>query len=353
MTLQANGTITIDDLSNEFKRMRNTRSSLSEFYRNGGRVPNAPQNTRIPTSGSISLNHFYSAQNEIQIVPPYDSRGIIFDFNLLSEFRRLYGEPPGAVNVRLINTSGGSMLASGLGYCCDLGAFPAGSQIIFENFGWIHGMGGFGGAPGQPGGGGGHAIFAGHAVYASCSVQIFNSGNIWAGGGGGGGGGNGGGGFYDTQYEEQLGQPGNFNIFNCDQNCRAQWGDTAYCAGGCGYYGNYGYLCTDCRRPASTRTYTNGGGGGGGGRGQGWDSAPSDGGSGANGDVNAGAGGQGGRGGDSGNFGAGGASGGAGNNGGGTGGGPGGPPGWAVNRGNVQSNVGIGNNPGATIRGTL
>lgn len=57
MTLPSSGTISLSQLQTEFGG--SNPISLSEYYRNGGLTTS--NNTGVPTSGTISLSHFYSA----------------------------------------------------------------------------------------------------------------------------------------------------------------------------------------------------------------------------------------------------------------------------------------------------
>ena len=57
MALQSSGTITIQDIADEFGGI--APHSLSEYYRNGIYVGSS--NTGVPTSGTISLSDFYGA----------------------------------------------------------------------------------------------------------------------------------------------------------------------------------------------------------------------------------------------------------------------------------------------------
>lgn len=63
MALQTSGTITLNDLRNEFGGDR----SLDDYYRGGGNVPNISQNNNVPTSGEIRLSHFYGATDGIPL----------------------------------------------------------------------------------------------------------------------------------------------------------------------------------------------------------------------------------------------------------------------------------------------
>jgi len=59
VALQSSGAISIQDLKTEFGDTGS--SSLSEFYRGGGLVPNTGTNIGVPTSGEIQLSDFYGA----------------------------------------------------------------------------------------------------------------------------------------------------------------------------------------------------------------------------------------------------------------------------------------------------
>jgi hypothetical protein len=60
MPLQTSGTISINDLRNEFGNTPG-QDGLNEYYRGGSYVPNIPQNNNVPTSGQIALSNFYGA----------------------------------------------------------------------------------------------------------------------------------------------------------------------------------------------------------------------------------------------------------------------------------------------------
>tara|TARA_B100002019_G_scaffold292144_1_gene314360 strand:+ start:2080 stop:2694 length:615 start_codon:yes stop_codon:yes gene_type:complete len=61
MTLQSSGAISINDLVGEYGG--SAPHSLSEYYKGGGLVGNHSNNPNVPTSGTISLNNFYGANN--------------------------------------------------------------------------------------------------------------------------------------------------------------------------------------------------------------------------------------------------------------------------------------------------
>lgn len=60
MPLQTSGTISINDIRNEFGDTPGD-DRLSEYYRGGTYVPNISLNNNVPTSGQIALSNFYGA----------------------------------------------------------------------------------------------------------------------------------------------------------------------------------------------------------------------------------------------------------------------------------------------------
>ena len=61
MALQTSGTITLNDIRDEFNIIDSV--TLSDLYRGGGIVPNMATNSNVPTSGTIKLSDFYGASN--------------------------------------------------------------------------------------------------------------------------------------------------------------------------------------------------------------------------------------------------------------------------------------------------
>jgi hypothetical protein len=61
MALQTSGTITLNDIRDEFDIIDSV--TLSDLYRGGGIVPNTATNSNVPTSGTIKLSDFYGASN--------------------------------------------------------------------------------------------------------------------------------------------------------------------------------------------------------------------------------------------------------------------------------------------------
>ena len=66
MTLQSSGAISINDLVGEYGG--SAPHSMNEYYKGGGLVGNHSNNPNVPTSGTISLNNFYGANNTAPVV---------------------------------------------------------------------------------------------------------------------------------------------------------------------------------------------------------------------------------------------------------------------------------------------
>lgn len=326
--------------------------SLSQYYRGGGRVPNAPQNAAVPTSGTISLGEFYNTINVLTLT----ISGTVSNYNLYNEFVAKYGTPTAAVPVRLDITAGS--VVGGVGtYALNIGQFPAGTTIDIYNNGQILGYGGS-----ANGGAAGDAVYA---AYGGQTMRFYNqTGAVCYGGGGGGGhagtGGTGGGGSYQTT--ETRGPANASDLNDCNQLCARTYGAGCFCGAGCSMHIAQ-ITCTTCQQVVTH--YTSGGGGGGGGNGglgQGFNHGKTygeAGSPGSGGGTNAGAGGQGGTGGAGGDWGSvgdtgeTGRTGANGNNGAGqagTGGSPGGAGGRYYVRGGADFT--FTNNGGSTAGGT-
>ena len=350
MAIQSSGAISNQDLADEFGG--STPHALSEYYRNGGLVPG--NNTNVPESGTIALDDFYGAVNEIV----HTQSSSTTNMQLSSTFGSNWGS---SVPKRLIINSGVTVGATG-SYALRINGSMGGSLVI-QNYGSIQGQGGS-----ANGGDGGNAIQADQ----TSNVTIINEsgGQIYAGGGGGGkggsggtggrggNGGQGGGGQYTTTQHLGTGWDGGVN---CNDSCVSNaFGGGAYCqghqnscnqctSGNCNYDGSSdSWECTNCKRNNTYHTNGgsggaggNGGGGGAGGnggRGRGYNQSVHNGGGGSGG--SAGAYGSGGSGGGT-NAGSGGSGGQGGN--GGTGGTGGNGGDWGQNGGNGASG-----NTGAT-----
>ena len=170
MAIQSAGTITIQDIVDEFGG--STPHSLSEYYRNGGAVPG--NNTDVPTSGAIAISDFYSAVNEIGITATNGQTNL--------NLQTLYGSNwTTAVPKRLTVPSGVEIGATSGNYVITIPTSMGGSLII-DNAGT---MSGYGGSANSGAGGSVLGISSGN-------ITVNNTGTMRAGGGGGGQGGTGG-----------------------------------------------------------------------------------------------------------------------------------------------------------------
>lgn len=176
--------------------------AISEYYRGGPRVANAPVNAAIPTSGQIALSNFYGASNRIAI--PLPITGVTTSYNVYNNRGPTYvpGISDITVTVGPAGVVGGSVAAV---YAMLVpNEFSPTDTVNIVNNGIIAGAGGDGGlggaasstvypgfptnpvgpfaSPGANGVGGANGIFAGRPV------TITNNGTIAGGGGGGGGG---------------------------------------------------------------------------------------------------------------------------------------------------------------------
>lgn len=66
MAIKGSGPITINDVVVEFGGT--APHALNEYYKGGSNVPNTPTNSKIPTSGAISIGDFYGASKIIDLV---------------------------------------------------------------------------------------------------------------------------------------------------------------------------------------------------------------------------------------------------------------------------------------------
>lgn len=326
MTIKASGTISLLDIVDEFGG--DPPHALTEYYRGGGRVPDIPQNSLIPTSGTISLIDFYGAVNEI--VRTITTGGLKATFGAF--WRQNIPKRAiinGGVTRALLTIESGMK-----------------GTLVIDNYGEIQG---YGGSEGRKGG---------DAVIAySDNITINNHGAIRGGGGGGGRGGKGGQGKYAITLRDPgagdhyvQGRWGYFSfvtqhrregvlMWNGTTLARSPglFNSTSYTKGGWTY--RRGNVRSGTRPPQfgiyrtkGGTNYTNGGAGGRGGRGQGYGQGKQNGLSGRNGGRNAGRGGAGGNGGGWAQTGIRGRTGANGNSGGASQGAYGGSAGWAVQK---------------------
>jgi hypothetical protein len=169
-----------------------TSYALSQYYRGGAFVPNTPQNSKIPTSGSISLSQFYGASTAFIFTQTVVAAGgHATNYNLLTAALAagwISGSQPLTANITIAGVLGSTSTGT---YAFDTGTLPttAGTNsvvITINSGGYITGAGGNGNQTGT----------AGPAMIIRSPVTIVNNGVIQSGGvgGSGGSGGYGGGG---------------------------------------------------------------------------------------------------------------------------------------------------------------
>ena len=173
MAIKSSGSLSMTEIVNEFGG--SVPHSLSEYYRNGGRVP--ANNTSVPTSGTISIGNFYGAVNEIQ----YTISSNTTNFQLSSAYGSNWQT---AVPKRLIVNSGVTVGSSNGNPAMTIEGSMGGTLIV-QNTGSIQGTGGS-----ANGGNGGSAVRSDQ----NGNITFYNNsgGQVYAGGGGGGKGGTGG-----------------------------------------------------------------------------------------------------------------------------------------------------------------
>lgn len=292
MALQGSGAISFAQIAAEYGDSQ--PHSLSEFYRNGAKVPGHESiNSNVPTSGTIRFAQFYSTFDE-ELVELNNSTNI----NAQTAFGSSIWT--GSKRKRIIVPAG--VTIGGVG--ADALTVPGGmgGQLIITCRGSIQGYGGS-----ANGGTGGNAI----NIQQNGNFFIENYGTIYAGGGGGGQGGQGGlggsggsggqggsggtGGGGEYTQSTYRGHSNNYCVGTGwqshnspihDESCRNTFGSTAYCgSGGRTYGGSRGcpnnHICSDCYTTSTVNT--NGGSGGSGGNGGGGGSGGSRGSGGAGG----------------------------------------------------------------------
>ena len=189
MAIPGSGPLKISEIATEFGDT--TPNSMSEYYRGGSLVPDAPANTSIPTSGAIGIGDFYGATNRIAV--PLTISANTQNYNVYTQASASPLYTAGIADVTLTVQPGVVVGSSSTGtYALNVpNAFNAGDTVTIVNNGTVIGRGGNGGGGGtlpSPGGGGGGG---GNAVYVNFATTITNNGTLAGGGGGGGGGGSG------------------------------------------------------------------------------------------------------------------------------------------------------------------
>ena len=182
MALTGSGTISLSDIRDEFSPGSNTPVSFNDYYRGGSKIrANAGNNTatnlaaNVPTSGTISLNNFYSQargwQKTFSSNATQQSGTGVFGSDYSVDYPKYI----------LINAGVTVYSASTSSPALDLASGGTGSITVTNN-GNLYGQGGAAGSNG------------GTALKADVAVTLVNNSgaNVKGGGGGGGNGGSGG-----------------------------------------------------------------------------------------------------------------------------------------------------------------
>lgn len=199
MTLQASGVIDFSDIQTEFGGT--DPIGISEYYRGGGRVPNHPNNTNIPTSGAIKISNFYDTSNAYRVSVTISSSNT--NVSLASLLNPTTYSVPYIVELT-INAGVEITSTSTSTPALDIGTgWNAGTIINIRNYGTIAGKGGAGGNggaayqsiyysdPGASGASGGPGLQIPNPASTTVNLYNYSTGIIGGGGGGGGGGGSG------------------------------------------------------------------------------------------------------------------------------------------------------------------
>jgi hypothetical protein len=164
--------------------------SLNEYYRGGGRVPNIPANSAIPTSGTIAISNFYGSTARSTVTLTISANS--YNYNVFTNASASPAYVAGITDV-VVNVNSGILVgstATGTYAMSVPNGFNASDTVRINNSGLIYGCGGGGGtggltgAAGSAGGAGGNALFIGRAT------SINNLSTVAGAGGGGGGGSN-------------------------------------------------------------------------------------------------------------------------------------------------------------------
>ena len=175
MAIQASGAISLANVQTEFGGANPI--SLSEYYRNGAYV--SPNNTSVPTSGTITLSNFYGGVKQFEYTISSNTQQLTINSTWLTGVG-WNGTAPVIINI-----------GSGVYVWSDsvsIGGLTIATPLTLNNYGYIIGRGGNGArGGGNTGQAGGPAL-----VSSTGSITINNMSGAFIAGGGGGGGANGG-----------------------------------------------------------------------------------------------------------------------------------------------------------------
>ena len=193
MALQASGSISASQISNEFGQTTNISFGAYRVSQSVGTLSNLPLDTGIPQSGSISFSDFYSKR--LNIVVDFHSGGTEsrqtararYDNNNVTVIGGFKTRPSSGAGSRVItnvNKTIGSAQGNINNVALRTGSWESNTNLEMQigSSGQLFGAGGNGGGAG---GGGGNGTSALGIDYQP--IIVTNRGYIQAGGGGGGG----------------------------------------------------------------------------------------------------------------------------------------------------------------------
>lgn len=247
MALQSSGQISLGDIATEFGD--SAPHSISEFYRNGSLV--GSNNTSVPTSGEISFDDFYGAEDALTL-----SVGTTSSYNILTAataagFSNGSGQPI-TVNVSGVVTGAPAMRTGAVngsnitinilsGGRIDGNTGSTGSTGNCSGYSGSHANATTPVANGGAGGTGGDALYWETSGSATNTVNVNSGGYLRGGGGGGGGGGSG-----AAQFASFIDK----GVETCDGNRRCGYDGSA---GSAGAFGSAGSAGSDGANPTSTQ----------------------------------------------------------------------------------------------------
>lgn len=188
MSLPSSGPLSFSQIQSQFGG--SNPISLSEYYRGGSYVTNAPVNNEIPTSGENSLDKFYNSSGRVAIAITISADTTDYD----AYANRTNSYIPGVSDLTYTinnDVKVGATSNSNIAFLVN-SSFLSTDTITIVNNGRITGAGGSGGRGSDQRTGGVGAVAGGSggtALSVARAVTVTNNGTIAGGGGGGGGGG--------------------------------------------------------------------------------------------------------------------------------------------------------------------
>ena len=206
MAVTSSGAVSLIAIATEFGDT--APHGLKEFYRGGGKVPEASANNTVPTTGAIGMRNFYGAVNRIAATVTIAANTTNYTLNTAA----VPGYIAGITDVTFVVNSGVYLYSTNTATpALTVSAFNAADTVTIVNNGYIIGMGGQGGYidAGEGVQSGGPAISLGISLSITNNSYIAGGGGggkngasngVSGGGGGGAGGGKGGNALFPAYY---------------------------------------------------------------------------------------------------------------------------------------------------------